>query len=38
VPFGVALAWLGYALMSERRTDRVVAAVPPQDQRPKAAA
>ena len=38
VPFGVALAWLGYALLSERRTDHVVAAVPPQDQRPKAAA
>jgi hypothetical protein len=38
VPFGVALAWLGYALLSERRTDDVVAVVPPEDQRPKAAA
>ena len=38
VPFGVALAWLGYALLSERRTDHVAAVVPPQDQRPKAAA
>ena len=38
VPFGVALAWLGFALLSERRADHVVAAVPPQDQRPKAAA
>ena len=36
--YGVALAWLGFALLSERRTDHVVAVVPPQDQRPKAAA
>jgi hypothetical protein len=38
VPFGVALAWLGFALLLERRTDHVVAVVPPADQRPKAAA
>ena len=38
VPFGVALAWLGFALLTERRTDHAVAVLPPQDQRPKAAA
>jgi hypothetical protein len=38
VPFGVALAWLGFALLTERRTDPAVAVLPPQDQRPKAAA
>ena len=36
VPFGVALAWLGFALLCERRTDHVVAVLP-QGQRPKAA-
>jgi hypothetical protein len=38
VPFGAALAWLGFALLSERRTREVVAVLPPQDRRPKAAA
>jgi len=38
VPFGVALAWLGFALLSERRAEHVVAVVPPEDQRPQAAA
>lgn len=38
VPFGVALAWLGFALLTERRTEDVTAVLPPQDQRPKAAA
>jgi hypothetical protein len=38
VPFGVALAWLGFALLTERRTDHAVAVLPQQDQRPKAAA
>jgi hypothetical protein len=36
--YGVALAWLGFALLTERRTEDVVAVLPPQDQRPKAAA
>ena len=38
LPFGVALAWLGFALLAERRTEEVVAVLPPQDQRPKAVA
>jgi hypothetical protein len=38
VPVGVALAWLGFGLLSERRTEAVVAIVPPKDERPKAAA
>jgi len=38
VPFGVALAWLGFALLTERRTEDVAAVLPPKDQRPKAAA
>jgi hypothetical protein len=38
VQFGVALAWLGFALLSERRTGHVVTVVAPRDQRPKAAA
>jgi hypothetical protein len=38
VPMGIALAWLGFALLSERRTDPVVVVVPPKDQRSKAAA
>jgi len=38
VPFGVALAWLGFALLRERRTEDGVAVLPPRDQRPKAAA
>ena len=38
VPFGVALAWLGFALLRERRTEVGVAVLPPRDQRPKAAA
>jgi hypothetical protein len=37
VPFGVALAWLGFALLSERRTKEVVVVLPPQHERPKAA-
>jgi hypothetical protein len=37
VPFGVALVWLGVALLSERRTPQVVTVVPSEDQRPKAA-
>jgi hypothetical protein len=38
VPFGLALAWLGFALLSERRTEQVVTPVPTMDQRPRAAA
>lgn len=38
VPMGIALAWLGFALLSERRTDPVVVVVPPKDQRSKASA
>jgi hypothetical protein len=38
VLMGIALAWLGFALFSERRTDPVVVVVPPKDQRSKAAA
>jgi hypothetical protein len=38
VPFGIALVWLGYALLSERRTPQSVTVVPPTEQRPKAAA
>jgi hypothetical protein len=38
VPMGIALVWLGFALLSERRTDPVVVVVPPKDHRSKAAA
>jgi hypothetical protein len=38
VLMGIALAWLGFALFSERRTEPVVVVVPPKEQRPKAAA
>ncbi|GAA5017881.1 hypothetical protein [Actinopolymorpha pittospori] len=35
VPFGMALAWLGFALLSERRTEGVVAVLPPQGRAPE---
>jgi hypothetical protein len=38
VPFGIALVWLGFALVSERRTQHTVTVVSPRDQRRKAAA